>query len=352
MALYNRISSRELRNKLFRESFGRITVSFYRYVSLDDPQGLRDSLYRWLDSMHVFGRIYLAREGINAQASIPEQNWNAFVSLLDSYPEFKGLNLNRAIEDNGKSFFVLKIKVRARILADGIRDQDFDPSKSGIYLDARQFNELSEQPGTVVVDMRNHYEYEVGHFEQALEVPSETFRQQLPMAASLLAPFRQQALILYCTGGIRCEKASAYLLHRGFTRVYHLKGGILAYARQVKELGIENKFLGSNFVFDERMGERVGEGIISRCHQCGRPCDSHTNCRNEACHILFLQCPDCAARYVGCCSEECLRIFKLPDKERRAYRRGRFQERKVHQKELPLRPTLGPRQEQRPGEAD
>jgi UPF0176 protein len=216
----------------------------------------------------------------------------------------------------------LKIKVRDKIVADGIDDPSFDMSKKGRYVDAEEFNRLAEKPDTIVVDMRNHYEYEVGHFDKAIEVPSDTFREQLPMSAGMLADHREKNIIMYCTGGIRCEKASAYLLHKGFTNVFHLEGGIIHYANTVKEKGLENKFRGKNFVFDDRLGERISNEVIARCHQCGKPADTHTNCRNEGCHLLFIQCADCAARYEGCCSEACRETIHLPEAEQKERRKG------------------------------
>jgi UPF0176 protein len=189
-------------------------------------------------------------------------------------------------------------------------------------VNAEQFNNLTDDPDTIVVDMRNHYEYEVGHFEKAIEVPSDTFREQLPMSADMLGVHKEKNIIMYCTGGIRCEKASAYLLHRGFRNVYHLEGGIINYANTIKEQGLSNKFRGKNFVFDERLGERISEEVIAKCHQCGKPADTHTNCRNEACHLLFIQCEECAEKYAGCCSEACYRVYQLPEEERKQLRKG------------------------------
>jgi UPF0176 protein len=194
--------------------------------------------------------------------------------------------------------------------------------RRGKYLNAEQFNELTENPETVVVDMRNYYEYEVGHFENALEVRSDTFRDQLPMAAEMLGDKKEAPVIMYCTGGIRCEKASAYLLHKGFKHVFHLEGGIIEYTRQVKESGLKNKFRGKNFVFDNRLSEQISDEIISHCHQCGEKSDTHRNCENEACHLLFIQCDACREKFVGCCCEECAEISRLPIEKQKELRRG------------------------------
>lgn len=322
-ALHNRVSQKELKERLYRETEARKTISFYRYFPIPDPQTFRDDLYRELDALQVFGRIYVAHEGINAQISVPESKFQSFTNFVNGHNGLAGTRLNIAVDDDGKSFWVLKIKVRDKIVADGISDPTFDMTNKGRYVNAGEFNELASDPQTVIVDMRNHYEYEVGHFENALEVPSDTFRQQLPMSAEMLEKDRDKNIIMYCTGGIRCEKASAYLLHRGFKNVFHLEGGIIDYVNSVREQGLENKFVGKNFVFDDRLGERVTEEIIAHCHQCGKPADTHTNCKNEACHLLFIQCDECAEKYSGCCSEECHQVYQLPVEEQKNLRKGK-----------------------------
>jgi UPF0176 protein len=322
MALHNRVSATLLKEQLAAETFRRVTTSFYQYAKIEDPQAFRDQLYERLFALGVFGRIYVANEGINAQVSIPEHNFEDFRKFLYTFPFLNGIRLNIAVEDDGKSFWVLKIKVRDKIVADGITDPEFDMANKGKYLKAKEFNELAKQPDTIIVDMRNHYEYEVGHFEGAIEVPSDTFREQLPMAVEMLQENKDQNIIMYCTGGIRCEKASAYMLHNGFKNVYHLEGGIIEYTNKVKEQGLEMQFKGKNFVFDDRLGERITEDIISQCHQCGKPCDTHTNCKNDGCHLLFIQCEECAQKYEGTCSSECKETLHMAPEERAEMRKG------------------------------
>ncbi|MEO6948061.1 MAG: rhodanese-related sulfurtransferase [Ginsengibacter sp.] len=319
--LHNRISQKELKQRLFDEEEKRTTISFYQYSYIENPQEFRDEFYQNLNALKVFGRIYIANEGINGQLSIPESKFVELKEYLDT-TFLKGIRLNIAMDD-GKSFWVLKMKVRNKIVADGIADPDFDMTKKGKYVNAQSFNDLTSDPETVVVDMRNHYEYEVGHFENAIEVPSDTFRAQLPMAVNMLQDKKDKNIIMYCTGGIRCEKASAYMLLNGFHNVYHLEGGIIQYANKVKEENLPNKFLGKNFVFDGRLGEKIGDEIISRCHQCGELSDSHTNCANEACHLLFIQCEKCAAKYDGCCSVACQSTHNLPEEIRKEMRKGK-----------------------------
>ncbi|MEP7164193.1 MAG: rhodanese-related sulfurtransferase [Ferruginibacter sp.] len=320
--LHNRVSQAELKKRLYEETIKRITVSFYRYFFIEDPAKFRDELYKGLNTLDVFGRIYIAHEGINAQVSIPENNFNAFRDFLYSIRELDQVRINIAVDNDGRSFWVLKLKVREKIVADGIKDPGFDMANKGKYVDAATFNTLTNDANTIVVDMRNHYEYEVGHFENAIEIPSDTFREQLPMAAAMLNDQKEKNIIMYCTGGIRCEKASAYMLHRGFKNVFHLEGGIIHYANKIKEEQLPNKFHGKNFVFDDRLGERITDEIIAKCHQCGDPADTHTNCKNEACHLLFIQCSKCAEKYQGCCSVACYEVINLPEEMQKELRKG------------------------------
>ena len=320
--LHNRISQKELKERLYQETEPRTTISFYHYFPISDPQQFRDDLYRDLEQLSVFGRIYVAHEGINAQISVPAGKFQSLQEHLYSIGPLNGIRLNIAVDDNGKSFWVLKVKVRDKIVADGITDPAFDMSKKGRYVNAEQMNELLKDPGTIVVDMRNHYEYEVGHFVKALEVPSDTFRDQLPMAVDMLKDKKDANIIMYCTGGIRCEKASAFMLHNGFKNVFHLEGGIINYAQQVKEKGMESQFIGKNFVFDDRLGERITEDILATCHQCGKPADTHVNCANEGCHLLFIQCEECKTKYAGCCSTACYDFNQLPEEESKVLRKG------------------------------
>jgi UPF0176 protein len=320
--LHNRISRKELKERIINDPTPRTTISFYCYFKIEEPNAFRDQLYKDFTAFGVLGRIYLAHEGINAQISLPTENMDAFRTYLYAIEALNGLRLNVAVDDDGKSFYVLDIKVRTKIVADGIHDPAFDMANKGKYVDAEQFNALTNDPNTVVIDMRNHYEFEVGHFEKAIEIPSDTFREQLPMAADMMDEDKEKNIIMYCTGGIRCEKASAYMLHKGFKNVFHLEGGIINYVNQVKEKGLDNKFHGKNFVFDQRLGERVTEEIISCCHQCGKPADTHVNCVNDACHLLFIQCYECKEKMEGTCSNECYDFIHLPEEEQKRLRSG------------------------------
>jgi UPF0176 protein len=332
MILHNRIERKLLKEKIRHSNEKRLTLSFYQYYQLKNPQVFRDHLFIEFSRVGVLGRIYVANEGINGQISVPEAQIVAFKEVMDSIEFLKGIRLNWAVEDDGKSFFQLKIKLRHKIVADGLNDETFDVTNKGVHLSAEEFNTITDDPNTLVVDMRNHYESEVGHFEKAICPDVDTFREALPMVEKMLEQHKDKNLVMYCTGGIRCEKASAYYKHKGFKNVFQLEGGIIEYARQVQEKGLSNKFKGKNFVFDERLGERISHEIISSCHQCGQPCDTHTNCINEGCHLLFIQCEACKSKFENCCSEACQEIVHLPEEAQKEYRRGVNKGRQVFKK--------------------
>ena len=328
--MFNKLGRGQLIENLNQENFIRKTTSFYRYVIIKNPEKMRDKLYKEWKELNVFGRIYLAKEGINAQLSLPENNWDKFVEQLNLYSEFKNIHFKIAVEDNGKSFFKLTIKVRNQIVADGLSIDDYDVANVGEHLTAKQWNKAMDN-GAIVVDMRNHYESEIGKFKGAICPDVETFREELPIVKKILKGKEQKKILLYCTGGIRCEKASAYLKHNGFNNVSQLEGGIIDYHRQLDEsTEIENYFMGKNFVFDERRGERISDAIISTCHQCNLECDTHVNCKNVNCNLLFLQCNKCKDKYQGCCSTDCIEVTKYSSEKQKMLRKGKDNKKKYY----------------------
>jgi UPF0176 protein len=323
MQLYNKLSAKERAALIEQAGKERLTLSFYAYAHITNPQEFRDALFLKWHSLDVLGRIYIATEGINAQLSLPADQFEAFKTHLDSISFLKDIRLNIAVEQDNMSFLKLKVKVRDKIVADGLNDDTFDVTNKGVHLSAADFNAMLSNPNTVCVDMRNHYESEIGHFDGAVTPDVDTFRESLDIIEEDLREHKEDKnLLMYCTGGIRCEKASAYYKHKGFKNVYQLEGGIIEYTRQVNEEGIENKFIGKNFVFDDRRAEKISEDIIAKCHQCGAPHDVHTNCANDACHLLFLQCDACKEEMDNCCSTNCKDINALPFEEQKELRKG------------------------------
>ena len=333
MQLYNTLSAKERATLLEEAGEDRLTLSFYQYAKIGNPELLRNYLFVAWDALEVLGRIYVANEGINAQLSLPAQKFNAFKEFLDSIYFLENCRLNIAVEQDLKSFLKLKVKVRDKIVSDGLNDATFDVTNIGVHVDASTFNNLIEDPNTVLVDMRNHYESEIGHFKNAITPDVDTFRDSLDIIEEDLKNYKEdKKLVMYCTGGIRCEKASAYYKHKGFKNVFQLEGGIIEYTRQVNDQGLENKFLGKNFVFDHRRSERISDDVISNCHQCGEACDTHINCANEGCHLLFIQCEVCSEKMEYTCSKECHEIIQLPFEEQKALRKGTHASNKIFKK--------------------
>lgn len=333
MQLYNKLSAEERAKLIDEAGKDRITISFYQYHNIEDPQAFRDHLFIAWEKLDVLGRTYVAKEGLNAQISVPAENFHSLKEHLDSISFLKDIRLNVAVEHDNKSFLKLKIKVRNKIVADGLVDTTFDVTNKGVHLNASEFNKMLADPNTVCVDMRNHYESEIGHFDGAVTPDVDTFRDSLDIIENDLKEHKEEKnLLMYCTGGIRCEKASAYYKHKGFKNVYQLEGGIIEYTRQVKAEGLDNKFIGKNFVFDHRRAERISDDIISNCHQCGKPCDEHVNCANQACHLLFIQCEECSSAMNTCCSNECKEVTQLPYEEQKALRKGTHNSNKIFKK--------------------
>jgi len=330
--LVNKLSREELQAKLDAETFERTTLSFYKYVIIDEPQKLRDELFAQWSAWDCLGRIYISREGINAQMNVPEHHWDAFEKYIHGYEYFKDVPFKIAVTDKteGKSFLKLKVKVREQIVADGLQPEDYDVTDVGTHLAAKDWNDAIEHADPIVVDMRNHYESEIGHFEGAILPEAETFREELPMVLEKLKGQEDRKILLYCTGGIRCEKTSAFLKHHGFKDVNQLHGGIIDYARQIEEEKLDNKFHGINFVFDERLGEEISCEVISECHQCGQKSARHVNCANKACNLLFIQCEECAEAHEGCCTPQCIEVIHLPEEEQMEIRRKAKETKRFH----------------------
>ncbi|MDA9334895.1 rhodanese-related sulfurtransferase [Flavobacteriaceae bacterium] len=323
MQLYNTLSNIERAELIQKAGKDRLTISFYKYSKIGNTELLRNHLFLFWDSIDVLGRIYIAHEGINAQLSVPADNFEAFKNHLDTIVFLENVRINIAIEHDLFSFLKLKVKVRDKIVSDGLSDETFDASNRGIHVNASEFNALIEDENAVVVDMRNHYESEIGHFKNAITPDVDTFRESLDLIEEDLKDYKEsKKLVMYCTGGIRCEKASAYYKHKGFKNVYQLEGGIINYARQAAELGVENKFIGKNFVFDQRRAEKISEDVIANCHQCGEPADIHVNCANAACHLLFIQCDACKEAMGNCCSTNCMEVNRLPPEAQKELRKG------------------------------
>ena len=320
--LANKLNREQALKKLAAETFSRQTISFYRYVQIENPSELRDQLFTAWSELGVLGRVYLSTEGINAQISVPKPELKTFRKLIDASPYFANVEFKYAIEEPATAFWKLIIKVRKQIVADDLDAGSYDLSNVGTHLNAKEFNQAIEQ-GALVVDMRNKYESDIGRFENAVTPSSQTFGDELQEVVKLLDDKKNEKVLLYCTGGIRCEKASAFLKHNGFNDVSQLYGGIINYKHEIEREGLESKFKGKNYVFDGRMAEAVTPDVLGKCFNCKSPADTYDNCSSDLCHALFIQCAGCKAKMLGACSDECRLIAALPLEERKVVRKGR-----------------------------
>ncbi len=320
--LANKLNKADAIKLVEAEPFKRRTISFYRYARIGEPEIMRDELWRAFEAMGVLGRIYLAKEGINAQISVPEHNEAQFRRYLNHFPQFKNVPFKYGLEEAHISFWKLTIKVREQIVADGLPDEAYDLQNIGRHLTAKEWNEAADN-GAIVVDMRNGYESSIGRFKDAVTPKAETFREELPEVLETLKDKKDQKILLYCTGGVRCEKTSAFLKHHGFTDVNQLHGGIIEYNHQVKRDKLENKFVGKNYVFDGRTTETITEDKLADCLNCGEKTNRILNCANNGCHALFTQCENCGKELEDSCSKACQEILHLPVDKQKQARKGK-----------------------------
>ncbi|MDO8510951.1 MAG: rhodanese-related sulfurtransferase [Nanoarchaeota archaeon] len=272
-------------------------ISFYKYVLIENPQELQDLLRKHCQQHDLLGRILLGKEGLNGAVSGKKEQVQQFKELLLKNPLFSGLTF-REQEYHQNAYHKLVVKVRKEICAFGA---EVDVAKSkGQHLPPQQLKEWYEQQEDfIIVDARNEYEFEVGRFKNALNLNLKNFRE-FPAAAKKLEAIKDKKIVLYCTGGIRCEKASAYLKEQGFPKVYQIEGGIINYVNQFPDANWE----GGLFVFDDRLVSDVGEPITF-CKHCEKDCEQYVNCHNLECDRLTIMCDNCQENMNRTCSEEC-----------------------------------------------
>jgi len=306
--LYNRISKEELKKHIFSDTEPRLTLSFYKYFTIKNVQEYRDKIYKNFYKYNVLGRIYIATEGINAQISVPKKYYFLIKKFLYEFDsQLNNLRINKSLNNDKESFWVLSVKVRKKIVQDGITELFFKPDNVGVYIKAKQVNSMLNDKKTIFIDMRNSYEYAIGHFDKAIEIKSLTFREQLQSVVKVMNYAKNKKIVMYCTGGIRCEKATAWMLFNGFKYVYHLEGGIIGYVHNARKNGLPILFKGKNFVFDHRLSEKVSDEVISFCKQCNKLADTYVNCKYNLCHLLFIQCKTCSIYFNKCCSLNCMK---------------------------------------------
>ncbi|MPR36415.1 oxygen-dependent tRNA uridine(34) hydroxylase TrhO [Salmonirosea aquatica] len=274
---------------------------YYIYVRINDPETYRDEHHLFCIENNLLGRIIVSREGLNGTVSGLVEDCEAYMAYIRSDPRFAATQF-KIEEHDAHAFNKLHVRVKDEIVNS---DLPVDPTRrTGRHIEPSEFKEMMHDPDVVLVDMRSRYEHEVGRFKGAITFDMENLRE-LPEHIDEIVHLRNKKVITYCTGGIKCEKASAYLLDRGFENVYQLHGGIIRYGL---EAGGEN-FDGKCYVFDNRVAvevNRVNPEVISTCYVCSEPCERMVNCANPDCNRHVPICASCGQKLSGACSDECL----------------------------------------------
>ena len=289
--------------------------AFYHFVAIEHPQTEVKTWQRFLSSLDIRGRIYLSHEGINGVLSADSQAAERFIAWLKAHPLFSSLKCKIDLHKE-HAFAKLQVKVREQLVA---FDQNILHKGEGEHLSPKDWKKMLEEKdeNTILLDVRNNYESTVGHFEGAILPDLETFREFPEYGAQLAKEYEpsKTKVMMYCTGGIRCEYYSTFLKEKGFESIYQLDGGVIQYG---KDEG-DSHWIGRLFVFDDRLTvpiDEKGGDIISFCHSCETKSDVYYNCANMDCNELFLSCAECAEKMRGCCSKECVQAPRIRPFER------------------------------------
>lgn len=275
------------------------TVTFYKYVKIQNPEEAKGYFRGLCESLDLLGRILIGEEGVNAGVSGPKAGIEKFKQTIAKKREFTNMTY-REQEVPSNSYHKLVVRVRKEIVALG---QEVNIKHKGKHLSPRRFKRwLDRKEDIIILDARNDYETKIGKFEGALTLPISTFKEFPEAAEKALKGKEDKKIVMYCTGGIRCEKSSAFLRQKGFKNVLQLQGGIINYANQFKN----DHYKGKCFVFDDRIsGEANSEHVMSKCDICGTDSDLYINCHNMECDKLVVECPECQDKMNKTCSEEC-----------------------------------------------
>ena len=293
-------------------------ITFYQFKKLKKLIFIKKLLKNFCSFHKIRGTILIAEEGINATVA----GLSKPIKLLEK--EIIKIGFNKLEKKrsfyNYMPFNRLKIKIKSEIVTFNEKKLNVE-KKTGQHINSLQWNYLIKDNDVMVIDVRNNFEVEIGSFNTSLNPKTKNFTEFKKYINKKLLEYKDKKIAMFCTGGIRCEKASSYLIKSGYKNVFQLNGGIIEYAHQIKKNKLPSKFIGKNFVFDDRLGERITNDIIAKCHLCESIADNHINCNNDACHILFIICKKCDKKLDGCCSIECQNIYHLPIEKQREVRK-------------------------------
>lgn len=272
---------------------------YYMFVPLDDPEAIAREQRSWCTELGLHGRIIVASEGINGTLSGLKAATDEYRARMSKHPSFRATEF-KVDEHDGHAFKKLSIKVRDEIVTLGVQADAI--GNTGTHLSPREFQAKLNDPQALVLDIRNDYEYDMGRFRGAVRPDVQSFKEFPQWLRDNFSNDKKRPILTYCTGGIRCEKLTAFLKDEGFEDVYQLHGGIVTYAKDPVVQG--EGFDGDCFMFDDRLSVPVGKPV-SRCEECGEPCARYVNCSNVDCNRLYFLCQECEDHRGVACSESC-----------------------------------------------
>lgn len=284
-----------------------IILLYYKYVQINNPTAIAKWQRSLCESLHLTGRIIIAHEGINGTVSGTEEQTQHYIDAMNQHELFGNIDFKTA-QGHEQSFPKLKISVKNEIVRMGIDPTQVTTKDTGIHLTPDQTHELlSNWPkDLIVLETRNDYEWEVGRFKGAENPNIKTFREFPEYVDKNLERYKDKEILMYCTGGVRCERASAYLVQKNVAKkVYQIEGGIHRYI----EKHPDGFFRGKNYVFDNRVTVRANQDILSNCLLCTNPCDDYTNCINAFCNKHFVACSPCKEQFNYTCSTNCMTLI-------------------------------------------
>ncbi len=283
---------------------------FYKYVTIEDPEYFAKKHLKFCKGIGILGRVLIAKEGINGTVSGTLEQTDAYVKALHEDPRFEDMEFKRE-KTEGHAFKRISVKERDEIVSLMLED-DLDPNElTGKHLSPKEWLETLENEDVIILDARNDYEYDIGHFRNAIRPDIKAFRDLPEWIKKNLGDKKDKKILTYCTGGIRCEKFSGYLVREGFEDVNQLHGGIVKYGQDPETKG--RNFDGKCFVFDDRLVVDVNQTgdqkVIGRCHHCGEEAEKFVNCPIDECDKLHIVCDACQVDYQNCCSDQCKEEF-------------------------------------------
>ncbi|MCC9167175.1 oxygen-dependent tRNA uridine(34) hydroxylase TrhO [Pontibacter harenae] len=275
---------------------------YYCYTPIADPEAFREEHHLLCLELNLLGRIIVSKEGLNSTVSGLKADCDKYMEIMKADPRFAKTDF-KVDESDAHAFTKLHVRTKAEIVHSGLLH--IDPNqRTGVHLSPKEFKDMKDREDVVVLDVRSDYEYNVGRFKNAVTLDIENFREFPEKVGELKEKYKDKKILTYCTGGIKCEKASAFLLEQGFENVYQLHGGIIKYGI---EAGGED-FEGKCYVFDNRVAvdvNKVNPKVISKCYVCDTESDRMVNCANPVCNLHVAICEKCGWEMEGACSTEC-----------------------------------------------